>query len=98
MFVEPLLDLREDVEAARGLATELRREVAPGHPLHGRSWRVIARALPNDDVVVECGEEVAVVHLTWIMKQDRPPWPMTTFVASAEALESYVESEYDWEP
>jgi hypothetical protein len=44
---------------------ELRREVAPGHALHGRPWRVIAKALPNDDVIAECEDEVAVVHLTW---------------------------------
>lgn len=35
-----------------------------GHALHGRPWRVIAKALPNDDVIAECEDEVAVVHLT----------------------------------
>ena len=80
------------------MLAELRREVAPGHVLHDRATRVIARAMPNDDVVVECEEEVAVVHLTWTQRQDRPPWPRTTFIASAEEFESYVKATYEWEP
>jgi hypothetical protein len=59
---------------------------------------VIAKALPNDDVIAECEDDVAVVHLTWTQKQERPPWPLTTFMASADEFESHVASEYDWEP
>jgi hypothetical protein len=91
-FQEPLLDLREDAEQADPLAAELELEVAPGHLLHGEAWRVIARALPNDDIVVERGGHVAVVHLTWTHKPEQPPWPMTTWVASAEEFESYIET------
>jgi hypothetical protein len=70
-----------------------------GHALHGpRPWRVMAKALPNDDVIAECEDEVSVVHLTWTQKQERPPWPLTTFMASADEFESHVASEYDWEP
>ena len=98
LFREPLVDLREDPAQADVFAAELRREVAPGHPLAGRAWRVIARALPNDDIVIESGDAVAVVHLTWIQKQDRPPWPRTTFVTSVEEFGSYVRSEFDCEP
>jgi len=54
--------------------------------------------MPNDDLVIECGDEVAVAHLTWTGKPDRPPWPNTTLIGSAEDLESYVASTYDWEP
>jgi hypothetical protein len=97
-FREPLLDVRKDSEQAGALAAELGRELAPGHVLHGKALRVIARALPNDDVVIECGEAVAVVHLTWTQKPDTPPWPLTTWIDSAGEFESYVESEYDWEP
>jgi hypothetical protein len=63
-----------------------------------RRWRVIAKALPNDDVIAECEDEVAVVHLTWTQTQERPPWPLTTFMASADEFESHVASEYDWDP
>jgi hypothetical protein len=47
----------------------------------------MAKALPNDDVIAECEDEVAVVQ-----------WPLTTFTASADEFESHVASEYDWEP
>lgn len=87
-----------DTEHAQAFEAELHRELAPGHPLHGRSLRVIAKALPNDDVIVECDGDVAVVHLTWTKGLEPPPWPQTTFIASAEELESFVESAYDWEP
>lgn len=94
-FQEPLLDVQEDPEQADALAAELVREVAPGHVLYGRPVRVVARALPNDDIVVECEGSVAVVHLTWARKPDTPPWPLTTWVASVEEFESYVEANYD---
>jgi hypothetical protein len=58
----------------------------------------MAKALPNDDVIAECEDEVAVVRLTWTHKQERPPWPLTTFMASAGEFESHVASEHDWEP
>ena len=66
--------------------------------LPGRPWHVIAKALPDDDVIAEREDEVAVVHLTWTQKPERPPWPLTTFMASADEFESHVASEYDWEP
>jgi len=98
-FREPMIDLRDLEESSEALAAELLRELADGHPLHGRALRVIARALPNDDVVVLVDDEVAIVHLTWTRrKSERPPLPTTTFVGSVEEFESYVESQYgDWE-
>lgn len=98
-FREPLIDLRDLEESSEALAAELLREVAPGHPLHGRAVRVIARALPNDDVIVLVDDEVAVVHLTWTRrKSERPPLPQTTFLGSVEDFESYVEAQYgDWD-
>jgi hypothetical protein len=98
-FREPMIDLRHLDESSEALASELLRELAPRHPLYGRDLRVIARALPNDDVVALVGDEVAIVHLTWTRrKSDRPPLPTTTFVGSVGEFESYVESQYgDWE-
>jgi hypothetical protein len=55
----------------------------------------MAKALPNDDVIAECEDEVAVVRLTWTHKQERPPWPLTTSMASAGEFESHVASEHD---
>jgi hypothetical protein len=96
-FKEPLMDLRGS-EHAEAFETELQREVAPGHLLHGRSWRVVAKALPNDDVVAECDDIVAVVHLTWSQKQELLPWPETTIIKTVAEFESFVGSAYDWEP
>jgi hypothetical protein len=79
---------------AEVLEAELELEVAPGHPLHGRSWHVVARALPQDDVLVASGDGVAVVHLTWSGRVESPPWPTTTFLSSAEAFESFIEFRY----
>ena len=91
-FREPFLDLRDGDESADVLADELLRELAPGHPLHGRDVRVIARSLTRDDVVVVVDDEVAVVHLTWTTrKAERPPWPATRFVATADELEFGVD-------
>lgn len=95
-FDEPLIDLRSDTDGVAALAAELVREVAPGHPLHGTAWRVIGRALPTDDILVQNGDRVAFVHLTWTGKQDRPPWPWTNFVGSGDELDAHVEG-YDWD-
>ncbi|HJQ06078.1 MAG TPA: hypothetical protein VJ872_11575 [Nocardioides sp.] len=88
-FREPFLDLRDGDESADALTDELLRELAPGHPLHGRDVRVVARSLATDDVVVVVGDEVALVHLTWTTrKTERPPLPAARFVAAATELEA----------
>ncbi|GAB4013495.1 hypothetical protein [Nocardioides ultimimeridianus] len=88
-FDEPFLDLRDGDEGAEVLTDELLRELAPGHPLHGRDVRVIARSLVADDVVVEVDDEVALVHLTWTpRKSERPPLPATKVISSAVELEA----------
>lgn len=97
VYQEPLVDLRGDEAHAGSLTEELLREVGPGHTLYDKAVRVVARAWPNDDVFIVCGEEVAVVHLTWTGKQDRPPWPEVTPLGSPEDLDSHVAG-YDWEP
>ena len=91
-FREPLIDLRGVDESAEALAEELDRELVEGHPLHGRQIRVIARAEPNDDIVVAVDDEVAVVSLTWThRKTERPPLPKTVFLTSSEELDAYAE-------
>jgi hypothetical protein len=67
--------------------------------LHGRPWRVIAKALPNDDVIAECKDEVAVACISLRPRsKSGPPWPLTTFMASADEFEPHVASESGWEP
>jgi hypothetical protein len=92
-FDDQMEDVRDD-PIVEVLEAELEREVALGHPLSGRSWQVVARALPQDEVLVACGDDVAMVHLTWSRRPESPPWPMTTFLTSVEAFESYIEYRY----
>lgn len=94
-FVEPLVDLRAQPEVAEALCAELTRELRRGHALHGRGLRVIARALPQDDVVVETDDgDVLLVHLTWTHKAETLPWPITETVGSAAEFERTLESRY----
>lgn len=63
------------------LETELRAEVADGHPLSGETVTAIARCQTCDDVVfsVEGDHPIwfALVHLTWRRSRELPPWPIT---------------------
>ncbi|GAB2983638.1 hypothetical protein [Nocardioides montaniterrae] len=88
-FDEPFLDLRGGDESADALTDELLRELAPGHPLHGRDVRVIARSLVTDAVVVTVDDEVTLVDLTWTpRKTERPPLPTTRVVAGVAELDA----------
>lgn len=96
-FDEPMEDLRGSDAECAGLRTELLREVGPGHVLHGRDVAVIARALPDDDIVVVSGLDVLIVHLTWNQRTERAPWPQAEVVGSAEEFEARVRKRYgEW--
>jgi hypothetical protein len=94
-FAEPLVDLRHEPDHAETFRRELLRELSPGHPLHDLAVTVIARALPQDDVIVETQDAVALVHLTWTGKPEPLPWPLTEWVNSAEHLHHLIEFRYD---
>src|SRR5262249_36090726 len=95
-FDEPWMDLGAEAasEVAARLSAELAREIGPGHELHGRSWKIVAQAVPQDDVIVECDGRVAVVHLTWARHPEPPGWPAIAFVNSPGDLESFVHDRY----
>lgn len=64
---------------AEELETELRRELAPAHRLHGRDVRAIARREGRDDVLFASPTSdgpVFWVHLTWSVEK-APEWPWT---------------------
>lgn len=86
-------DLRGS-ETARLFAEELARELSPGHPLHGRTWAVIARAFPQDEVIAQSGDDVVLVHLTWTQRLEQVPWPETVSLASAAEFESVTHHRY----
>lgn len=91
------------VEAGDGLDAELRREVGPGHPLHGVATRALGRRCDQDDVLfaLEDGTgRVAVVHLTWTSSPpEEPPWPSARLFPSlaAWAATDLVEDHRDFE-
>lgn len=89
MPVEFLLPWEEAPSTlATGAAAELLRELGPGHPLFGRTVRVLARRVDSDDVLVEAPglpQPYAVVHLTWIGKREQnSSWPHTTLFDSLQ--------------
>jgi hypothetical protein len=72
-------------ERAASFEEELRRELAPGHPLYERGCIAIGKREATDDVLFAVGaEDVAVVHLTWTQKPEPPPWPSTTLYTSLD--------------
>ncbi len=85
-FVAPLEPpgLPEGWRAIRGderlhVEREIRREVPPGHVLHGASFTPLARRASRDDVLVRAGRaprSLYLVHLTWREETD-PAWPAT---------------------
>jgi hypothetical protein len=94
-FSEPLRDVRSEAQEADQLRRELLRELRAGHMLHGADLRVVARALPQDEVIVETSDgRVALVHMTWSGHPEAPPWPTTEFLTSAEHLEQTIEFRY----
>lgn len=98
-FPEPWIDLRRrrDRVARRTLVArhrrELRREIAPGHVLHGRDWELIGLGVPaRDDALLLLDDgAVALVHLTWRGAPEPPRWPMTVFVSSVDEFRAELE-------
>ena len=86
-FRESLVDLRDSPDEAEPLRRELVRESAAGHELHGRVARILARALPQDDVLVALDDGFALVHLAWSGRPEPLPWPSFVRVSSTEQPE-----------
>jgi hypothetical protein len=60
-----LLEPWHGVNSPEHLEEELARELAPGHRLHGRRLRAVARRSDREDVLFVGDTLVAVVQLTW---------------------------------
>ena len=78
---------------ASQLERELHRELAPGHPLFGRTTGASALAVRQDcdDVLFELRDptQFAVVHLTYIKTPpDKLPWPETEMFGD---MSSFIE-------
>jgi len=75
------------------VATELKAEVAPGHPLQGADLSVAWRCLACDDVLVGIGDDdFGIVHLTWSGQREIPPWPRFTPTGRLAATKSFLDA------
>jgi hypothetical protein len=93
-FDDPFEDVRDSPKLVGALTAELDCELAPGHMLHGTEWTIVARALPQDDVIVATESHVALVHLTWAGREEHPPWPQCHVLGSAGEFEEFTRYRY----
>ncbi|MGP3770180.1 hypothetical protein ACTWJ8_05015 [Streptomyces sp. SDT5-1] len=77
------------------LELELHRELSSGHLLYEAEVTAEARCEGCDDVLFRVANRPfrwAVVHLTWLGREERAPWPMTTPLADlAELLTEWAD-------
>ena len=82
-FSQPWRELSQ--EQADAVLREIRRELSPGHPLHGANLTPIAKSGLTDDVLLQLDDgRVADVHLTWTGCAEGSPWPRHRVFASLE--------------
>ncbi len=80
------------------LAQELRKEVAPDHPLSAVGWKIVGSGAPvRDDVLLALSDgTVAITHLTWKRGQEEPPWPSTVIVSGLDQFnDELIDRGYD---
>ena len=83
---------RLEARQAQAFEREAKREIAPGHDLHGLDLRAVAKCEGCDDVVFRASDEAfAMVHLTWSRKLESPPWPCTRRLGGFLALEAAMD-------
>jgi hypothetical protein len=83
---------------ARGFEAELARELPPVHYLKGVPVQAIAKDDASDDALFRHTDEPnhwSVVHLTWISKQEQPPFPAVAFTGTFAAFHKEYHSEGD---
>ncbi|PZS10790.1 MAG: hypothetical protein DLM55_03085 [Acidimicrobiales bacterium] len=84
-----------DAKTRAGIAKELRRELGRKHALRPMSWQVAAMWRPQDDVLLALDDgRAAIVHLTFALHPEPPPWPGTEiFPALADLEAAFTERE-----
>jgi hypothetical protein len=78
-------------EAARAAALEREAtaEIGPGHPLSGQALTLIAACSACDGAAFRADDgRFTIVHLTWTLRREPPPWPLAEIVTGAAALEA----------
>jgi hypothetical protein len=82
---------------ATKLSRELALELSDGHPLFGMKLEAVARSVAVDDVLFRLQDgRFARVHLTWIDREERLPFPSCRVYAGfAEWAEAVMLPEHD---
>jgi hypothetical protein len=86
-WLKPWRPTGDNVAEEQALEWRLFMEVGPGHPLFGIRAKLIGRHDGSDDALfrlMDGSARVAVVHLTWIGRQEEPPFPLTDLYASLD--------------
>ena len=76
-------------QTALNLESELTKEATSKHPLYGLQVSAIGFGEDPDDVIFELLDgkhRFAIVHLTWRMRPETPPWPHTVIFADERDL------------
>jgi hypothetical protein len=79
---------RPEPEFAASLEREAAVEIGPGHKLHGQALTVLAACQACDHFAFRTTAGFAIVHLSMIRRQDRPPWPSAHLFGSRPGLEA----------
>jgi hypothetical protein len=85
-------------ELVKGYENELALELPPGHYLKDVPVRAIAKDGASDDALfrhVDEPDHWSVVHLTWISKQERDPFPAVAFTGTFAEFQKAYRSESD---
>lgn len=99
-WLKPWYSIRDNPNQVTAMERELRRELSPGHPLHGLPVLAIGCREDNDDVLFLIEDDsgrVAMVHLTWTNRPpERPPWPATfIFPSLGTWIEQGMRADHD---
>jgi hypothetical protein len=85
-------------ELVQGYENELQLELPPGHYLKGVPVQAVAKDGGSDDALFRHTIEPdhwSVVHLTWISKQERNPFPAVAFTGTFAEFQKAYHSEGD---
>ena len=77
---------------------ELQRELSPGHALHGKALKILARCGASDDYLFAADDGtglLAKVHLTWSQRPETPPWPKAEMFSSVSAWMEAMRGDHD---
>jgi hypothetical protein len=85
-------------ELVKGYENELALELSPGHYLKGVPVQAVAKDEASDDALFRHTDEPdlwSVVHLTWIGKPERNPFPAVAFTGTFAEFQKAYRSESD---